>query len=108
MSRRTHWEIDLHNSLQPLALLEVNQTLRRMQAGDRLEICGADPATFKALMCLLPEARFTITQAEVQPTAYYIRLICLSTKNTNYDPAGNPPAPGKGDEHDNGPQQPPS
>lgn len=108
MSNRTHWEIDLHDSLQPLALLKVNQTLRRMQPGERLEIRGADPGTFQALMRLLPEARFAVTEAEVQPTAYCLRLICLSTKNTDSDPAGNLPAPAKGDQDDNGSQQPPS
>jgi tRNA 2-thiouridine synthesizing protein A len=91
MSQRPFLKIDLHDSLQPLALLKVNQTLRGMQPGDRMEIHGADPSTFQALMRLFPEARFTVTEAEVQPTGYRIRLTCRSTNITGSDPAGDPP-----------------
>jgi TusA-related sulfurtransferase len=77
-------KIDLHDSLQPLSLLKVNQTLRGMREGDRLEIRGTDPSTFEALMPLFPEARFTIDEAQLQPTGYHIRLTCRPT-----DPAGS-------------------
>ncbi len=97
MSRPNNLEIDLHDSLQPLALLRVNQTLRRMQSGDRLKIRGADPSTFQALMRLLPEARFTITEADVQPTGYLIRLTCRPTNHSGSDPGEDrPSAPTKG------------
>ncbi len=97
MSRPNNLEIDLHDSLQPLALLRVNQTLRRMQSGDRLKIRGADPSTFQALMRLLPEARFAITEADVQPTGYLIRLTCRPTNYSGSDPGEDrPSAPTKG------------
>ena len=75
MSPGAQHDIDLHDSLQPLALLQVNQVLRRMKAGDRLEIRGSDPGTFNALIRLLPETRFTILEAEREPDAYRIQLV---------------------------------
>ena len=107
MSRQTHLEIDLHDSLQPIALLRVNQTLRRMQSGERLKIRGADPSTYQALMRLLPEERFTITEADFQPAGYLIRLTCRLTDNSGSDPGEDPPsAPTKGEQHDNQSEQP--
>jgi TusA-related sulfurtransferase len=88
--------LDLHDSLQPVALLKVNQTLRAMRTGDRLKIHGADPSTFQALMRLFPEARFTVTEALLQPAGYCIRLMCRHPRPLQSDPAGAP-APAKGD-----------
>ncbi len=88
MSRQAEFEIDLCDSLQPLALLKVNQTLRQMRTGDRLEIRGADPSTFQALMRLLSQERFRITATQVQPEHYQIRLICqVSPAREEFDPA---------------------
>ena len=83
MRAGAQFDIDLHDSLQPLALLRVNQVLRRMKAGDRLEIRGSDPGTFKALIRLLPETRFTILAAESEPAAYRIQLV----RNPTTEPA---------------------
>lgn len=88
--------LDLHDSLQPVALLKVNQTLRDMRPGDRLNIRGADPSTFQALMRLFPEARFTVTEALLQPAGYCIRLMCRHPHQFQLDPAGAP-VPVKGD-----------
>lgn len=84
-------EIDLHDTLQPLALLKVNQVLRRMAAGDRLEIRGSDPGTYEALMRLLPEDRFRILAAEHGPAAYRIRLVRNPTAGTMPDAEAAPP-----------------
>jgi TusA-related sulfurtransferase len=89
MSKQAKVEIDLHDTLQPLALLKVNQALRRMSAGDRLEIRGADPSTFEALLRLLPEKRFRVAEADVQPTGYHIRLTCQPNHETDFDPAAD-------------------
>jgi TusA-related sulfurtransferase len=89
-------KLDLHDSLQPVALLKVNQTLRAMRSGDRLNIRGADPSMFQALMRLFPEARFTVTEARLHPAGYHIRLTCRRHHHPPSDPAGMP-APAKGD-----------
>jgi TusA-related sulfurtransferase len=89
-------KLDLHDSLQPLALLKVNQTLRAMRTGDRLDIRGADPSTFQALMRLFPEARFTVTEARLHPAGYCIRLKCRQTPHSDLDRVGTP-VPAKGD-----------
>jgi TusA-related sulfurtransferase len=89
-------KLDLHDSLQPVALLKVNQTLRAMQTGDRLEIRGADPSTFQALMRLLPEARFTVTEARLQPAGYCMRIRCRQPRPQHLDSAGAP-APATGE-----------
>ncbi len=83
--------MDLHDSLQPVALLKVNQTLRQMRDGDRLEIRGADPSTFQALLRLFPEGRFSIDEARMQPEGYRIRLTCKPTEPAVSDPAGTDP-----------------
>ena len=79
MSSRATLQIDLHDSLQPLALLQVNQILRRMATGDRLDIRGSDPGTYQALLRLLPEDRFRILTAEREPAAYRIRVVRKAT-----------------------------
>jgi TusA-related sulfurtransferase len=89
-------KLDLYDSLQPMALLKVNQTLRGMQAGDQLNIRGADPSTFQALMRLFPEARFTVTEARLHPAGYCIRLTCRQQYHPRSHPAAAP-APVKGD-----------
>ncbi|NLI82953.1 MAG: sulfurtransferase TusA family protein [Deltaproteobacteria bacterium] len=101
MTEQIHMEMDLHDSLQPLALLKVNQALRRMQVGDGLEIRGADPGTFRELLRLLTPARFTVTEARVEPTGYRIRLICRPAEHTHSTPAGRVPAETKGEQNDN-------
>ena len=88
-------KLDLHDSLQPVALLKVNQALRAMRSGDRLNIQGADPSTFQALMRLFPEARFTVTEARLQPADYCMRIRCRHPHQSHLDPAGAP-APAKG------------
>jgi len=89
-------KIDLYDSLQPVALLKVNQALRAMRSGDRLNIQGADPSTFQALMRLFPEARFTVTEARLHPAGYCIRLTCRHSRYPQSNSAGTP-APAKGD-----------
>ena len=107
MSKRAHFQIDLHDSLQPLALLKVNQTLRQMRAGDGLEIRGSDPETFQALMRLMPDARFQVTTAELKPKAYHIRLTRKPTQETGSDLTIDPSPTTKGDQDDNGPEHHP-
>ena len=102
MNKCAHFQIDLTDSFQPLALLKVNQTLRQMQAGDGLEIRGSDPETFQALMRLVPDARFQVTAAELKPKTYHIRLTRKPTHETDSDIAIDPSSTTKGDQDDNG------
>ena len=66
--------LDLRGMIIPVTYLKITQALRKMKAGETMEIVGRDPVTRRDLFKILQSFSYDLLDINDEPEQYRIRL----------------------------------